>query len=93
MVRVGIREFKAHMGVYIARVKAGETIMLTDRGEELIEMKLRERPAEEASDEVLRDLVRLGIARWTGERPRIPVSPVPNRSGVQVSDLLLEDRE
>ncbi len=32
MVRVGIREFKAHMGQYMKLIRAGETIMLTTRG-------------------------------------------------------------
>lgn len=35
MLRVGVREFRDHMGRYIAMVKAGESIMITRRGKDV----------------------------------------------------------
>jgi len=33
MVRIGVRELRQHASQYLARVKAGETVEVTDRGE------------------------------------------------------------
>lgn len=35
MLRVGVREFRDHMGRYLAIVKAGEPIMITRRGKDV----------------------------------------------------------
>lgn len=39
MVTVGIRKFKAHLSAYIRQVKAGRTVLVTDRGEVVAELR------------------------------------------------------
>jgi len=36
MLRVGLTEFRKHFYEYLRRVKAGETIILTERGKEIV---------------------------------------------------------
>ena len=53
MVRVGIREFKAHMGQYMKLLRAGETIMLTRRGvDDVMLVPVRSREANSTQREV-----------------------------------------
>lgn len=34
----GVREFKAHLSAYLRRVRAGETVLITDRGQLVAEV-------------------------------------------------------
>ncbi len=38
-IRIGIRELRQHASQYLRRVRAGETITLTDRGEPFAEIR------------------------------------------------------
>jgi len=93
MVRVGIREFKAHMGQYIARIRAGETIMLTRRGEDAVCLAPGSAKPEPSAAGRLEAARALGIISGGTGKPSIPEHPVPNLGNRQVSDLLLEDRD
>jgi len=93
MVRIGIREFKAHMGQYIAMIRAGETIMLTDRGEDAICLTPGTPKPEQSVADRLEAARALGIISGGSGRPPIPAHTVPNLGDRQVSDLLLEDRD
>lgn len=94
MTTVGIREFRAHMGEYLRRVKAGEVIEITERGKPVGRLT----PALQSKDERdvearLLEMVAQGKAYWSGNRlrPRQPVVKLPG--GVQASDLILQERE
>jgi prevent-host-death family protein len=85
---VGIRELKAKLSQYLRRIKSGESLGVTERGE-LVAFLV---PA--ASDPVrerLSALVREGAARWNGGKPEGSKSPVKTQ-GRPVSDIVLEDR-
>jgi antitoxin (DNA-binding transcriptional repressor) of toxin-antitoxin stability system len=92
MMRVGIREFKAHMGQYIARIRAGETIMLTDRGQDAICLTPGAAKPEMLAEARLEAARSLGIISGGTGKPAIPAHGAPNIGSRQVSDLLLEDR-
>jgi prevent-host-death family protein len=92
MKRATITEAKNGLSALIDRVKAGETILITDRGVPVARLE----PAVTADDDEgrLARLERAGIIRrgrgdprWILDRP-----PTPTIGGASVVELLLEDR-
>jgi prevent-host-death family protein len=77
MTTVGIVELKARLSAYVARVRAGEEITVTDRGRPVARLV----PAD-AEAEKLQELARAGVVRigsgplpaefWLRERPADP---------------------
>lgn len=55
---VGSRELKTRLGHYLARVRRGETILVTDRHEPVAEL----RPLSDAGDETMSTLRKLAAA-------------------------------
>ena len=88
-MRVGTRELKSKLSEYLRRVKAGETIIVTERGKTIGQIV----PVRPTLEKRLQALVESGIAEWNGEkyRPKKPVAR--NRSSKQLSDLIIEDRD
>jgi prevent-host-death family protein len=86
---VGVRELKAHLSEYLARARAGEIIIVTDRGEKVAQLTA---PAPSDEDTVWA-MVRAGEAEWSGKRltHRTPVAKV--RAGTSVSDLIIQERD
>ena len=89
--RVGVRELRQNLSVYLDRVKAGETLEVTERGEPVAE--LRPRPSERRS--ILDQLIAEGRATPATMRPRDipPPLPDPDPTGPTLTDILLEMRE
>lgn len=95
----GIRELKNHLSAYLRKVKAGETITITDRGtpvgrivparERIVSVGERDERTLEEKMQALQDA---GLAEWSGTKlqPREPVTE--NKGDRMISDLLLEDR-
>jgi prevent-host-death family protein len=87
--RVGIRELKAGLSSYLRRVKAGNTLVVTERGKPVGRIV----PARESLEERVRDLVEAEVVAWSGRRLG-PIQPVARVRGQRtVAHLLLEDRE
>lgn len=86
METVGIRELKANLSRYVARARAGERIIVTDRGRQVAELA--------PLDPELQTLNRLaedGRVAWSG---RISVfERGPRLTGPSASDAVLEQRE
>ncbi|WP_113716619.1 type II toxin-antitoxin system Phd/YefM family antitoxin [Arthrobacter dokdonensis] len=81
---VGIRDFKAHLSLHLARVRSGETIIITDRGTPVAQVvPLR-------GDETLQRLVADGKVT-SAAKPKHP-SGDPLDVGAPVSDLVAEQR-
>jgi prevent-host-death family protein len=88
MATVGIRELKNRLSEYLRRVAEGERITVTDRGRPLAVIA----PAEEAAaDEAAQRMVREGLARWGGGKPR-GSGPRVRIKGGPISETVLEDR-
>ena len=86
---VGIRELKASLSSYLRRVKAGATLVVTERGKPVGRIV----PVRESLEERVRDLVEAEVVAWSGRRLE-PIQPVARVRGPRtVADLLLEDRE
>ena len=86
---VGARELKTRLGAYLQQVRQGRTLVITDRGEPVAELK----PVHEAVGEhaQLERLKALGVVTWLENRPLAPFRPVRG-SGPSVSDAIIEDR-
>ena len=88
-IRVGIRELKARLSEYLRKVKAGQTVVITERGKPVGQIV----PVGETLEEKMQRLQEEGFLTWSGRKlePREP--SVLNTWGVQISDMISEDRE
>jgi prevent-host-death family protein len=65
MDRVGIRELKAKLSSYVERVRKGESITITEHGEEVgIIIPIS------ADRKKILSLVKSGAVNWSGDKPR-----------------------
>ncbi|MPZ23114.1 MAG: type II toxin-antitoxin system prevent-host-death family antitoxin [Dehalococcoidia bacterium] len=91
MVAVGIREFRNRASEFIRRARAGESVVLTDRGVPVAEL----RPVEtQEPPEEIRDLVESGKITWRGGIKYLP-TPVkmrPGDGGKTSTDYVREQR-
>lgn len=88
-VTVGIRELKAQLSRYIQLVKAGETVIITERGKPIGRLV----PSELSTETRLKELEQAGLIAWSGRRLQ-PVNPVAQTRGKKtVAEMLLENRE
>lgn len=90
METVGARELKTRLGTYLRRVREGLTLIITDRGRPVAEL----RPLAEGAyseEEALLELAAKGIVTLgTGNLP--PRTPIKIGGG-SLSDQIIEDRE
>jgi prevent-host-death family protein len=90
-ITVGARDLKNRLGSYLRAVREGKTVIVTDRGRPVAELRaLRE--ADTESDLVLRRLAaegRLTLPTIDHLPPRVPL----RIEGARLSDAVIEDRE
>ena len=90
---VGSRELKTRLGAYLKRVRGGETILVTDRGEPIAEL----RPVTTAEDQVERALQQMAaeglITRPTRRGPLKPFKPLKLKGDVTASDIIRRERD
>ena len=87
-VSVGIRELKSRLSWYLRQVKAGETVLITDRGQPVGRIV----PVAQPLQERLEAMSQGGLILWSGSK-LAPLTPVARAQGERtVSDLLVEDR-
>lgn len=86
---VGTRELKNRLSQYLRRVKAGETVVITERGKPVGQIV----PLRADLTARLQQLVAAGVVDWNGERLPPYRPKVVNRSGRLLSDLIAEERE
>lgn len=87
-IRVGIRELKSKLGEYLRRVKAGETITVTERGK-MIGLII---PIQPTVDERIHAMIAAGQAEWNGQKLQPYRPKAINRSDQQISDWVVRDR-
>jgi len=88
---VGVRELKTRLGRYLQEVRRGRTIVVTDRGEPVAELRPIPFAASGSSAEVDR-LVALGRLTRESRRQLVPFHPI-RRRGRPLSDAVVEDRK
>ena len=87
MATVAIRELKNRLREYLRRVKAGERLVVTERGRPVAVISRAGTPV----DEVIETMVREREARWGGGKPGGAGRP-PKIKGPSVARAVLEDR-
>jgi prevent-host-death family protein len=88
MTTVGVRELRNRLSEYLRRVKAGERLIVTERGRPVAVLSA---PADGSLERELEEMLRTGLARWGGGKPRGAARPPRNR-GASVADAIREDR-
>ncbi len=87
MATVAIRELKNSLSQYLRKVKAGERLVVTERGKPVAVISRAGAPV----DEGIEAMVRERAARWGGGKPRGATRP-PRIKGPSVAKAVLEDR-
>ena len=88
MTTVGIQELKSHLGRYLNRVRAGERLLVTERGEPVAVISP---PVANTAERRIEGMLRLGVAHWAGGKPRGARRP-PEVRGKPVAAAVIEDR-
>lgn len=93
MKTVGGRELKNRLGAYLREVKAGHSILVTERGEHIATILPKARTEkEETFDELLDQLEKQGlIRRGRGKLPEFRA--VRSKGGKAASQIIIEDRK
>jgi prevent-host-death family protein len=86
---VGIRELKAHLSRYLTLVKKGERITVSDRGRAVA--IISPVPKDEI-DERIEAMLRAGLAKWNGGKPRGLEHRIRLKKGPPLSETILKDR-
>lgn len=96
MKKVGSRELKNRLGKYLARVRKGERIVVTDRGNPVAQLipLPPDPPPTRTLDDVLQELAAQGHLTLpkTPTEPRPPFIPIKVK-GKLASRMIIEDRE
>ena len=87
MTTVAVRELKNRLSEYLRKVKAGERVVITERGRAVAMISAAETPL----DEGIEAMVRERTARWAGGKPRGARRP-PRIKGPSVAKAVIEDR-
>lgn len=86
---VGIRELKSRLASYVRRVKAGSTLVITERGKPVGRIV----PVGQSVEERTYELARAGLVAWSGRKLR-NAKPIAKTHGKPtVAQALLDDRE
>lgn len=99
MKAIGVKELKARLSEYLRLIKAGETILVTERNDVIAELRpaRRQRPAPSDIEEILDELAAAGhVTRaskpkrgWTW---RVTGLGLPEGTAAALMDELREDR-
>lgn len=93
MISAGIRELKTHLSTYVRKVKAGETVQITEHGKTVAVIQLPVELTEERK--ILEQMAREGkITLGTGGLLGGGRPPLKLRKGAKLtSEIILEDRK
>ena len=87
MITVGIRQAKNRLSEYLRKVRAGERVVITERGKPIAEIT----KPRSAADERLEGMIREGLATWGGGKPRGSKKRVKIK-GRPISETVIEER-
>ena len=86
--RVGVRELRQNLSVYLRRVKNGETLQVTERGQPVAELRPRRAGSVSRIDQMIAD----GRIRPATLRPR-DIPPPQELPGRPLTEILREMRD
>jgi prevent-host-death family protein len=90
-----VSELKAGLSKYLARVKRGEQVVITERGRTIAKI-IPIPPAEGDEEERMRELERLGIVsipEYPGVPPEYWTLDLPSNPHARVVEAIIEERE
>ncbi|MEA2695474.1 MAG: hypothetical protein QOJ16_4861 [Acidobacteriota bacterium] len=87
-ITVGVRELKGQLSRYLHEVKAGATLVITERGTPVGRLV----PVGSSLEERLEELVAAHQVAWSGRKLKAAPPGVQLRGGKTVSEMLVEDR-
>jgi prevent-host-death family protein len=87
--KVGIRELKENLSKYMAKVKGGQSIVITEHGKPVGRII----PEGQSLEERVDALVQAGVIAWNGKKLKRIKPLAVNRSDKLVSDIVVEMRE
>jgi prevent-host-death family protein len=87
-IAVGVRELKAQLSHYLQEVKAGATLVITERGTPVGRLV----PVGASFEERLEELVATHQVAWSGHKLKNALPVARLRGGKTVSEMLVEDR-
>lgn len=87
-MKVGTRELKNKLSEYLRRVKAGQTVIVTERGKAIGQII----PIGASLEEQMKALQEAGFLKWSGKklRPRKPT--ILNRGPKPAAEIVSEGR-
>jgi len=88
MLAVGVRELKNRLSEYLRLVRTGERVMITERGRPVAVISP---PPVTPADRRIEAMLREGVVRWGGGKPRGAARP-PRIRGASVAQAVIEDR-
>ncbi len=88
---IGSRELKTRLGTYLRRVREGETLVISDRGRPVAELRPMVKPAS-SLEARLQQLAAQGVITLGSGRPLRPFKPLRIK-GPPLSQTVMEDRE
>lgn len=84
VVEIGIRELRADLSKWVARVRKGDEVVVTDRGTPVARLVPAQR------ERTLDRLIREGVIEAAPSRKRAVPKPIEGAAGI--SDLVIEGR-
>jgi prevent-host-death family protein len=88
-VQVSIRELKSRLSHYLRLTKAGESVVITERGKPIGRIV----PTTASAENRINIMMQAGLILWN-KKKLAPIAPVAKVRGARtVSGLLIEDRE
>lgn len=93
MINAGVKEIKNNLSRYLAAVKSGDEVIITERGKPIARI-IREKPDAKSIRAALAPLVKDGLISLPSTRlKKKPIlSPQHPVSGTPVSEMVIEDR-
>jgi len=85
---VGIKQLRENLSNYLAKVKSGERIIVTDKKKEIAVIS---RWGDETTEMKVSALIQKGVVEWAGGKPTGLRSRVSSKGG-RVSDAVIEAR-
>jgi prevent-host-death family protein len=89
MVRIGVRELRQHASRYLSRVKAGETVEVTERGQ-LVALLVPPDPATSSRERLVASGRLIPASRPFRLPPRVSQQPGTPDSGTVLDELRTE---
>lgn len=86
--KIDIRELKSRLSEHLGRVRAGESLIVTEHGTPIARII----PIGSSVESRLREMVAAGIVEWNGAKPPSYQPEAANRGPGLLSDLVLQDR-